>query len=326
MDLFYLLRSGLGIPDYWHPFLEIQTDFEAGEIRRYPVSMRTKADYPGHLNDEGVPVVYLKGTSCVLPATVALYGLGNHDAFLETGDKRFYDGMTCATRWLDRHRVPLGDGIGWRNEEAVPVYGLTAPWFSGLVQGLALSLFVRASGLEVAGPWSRLAYETWRGYRVPVEAGGFCRKTDHGVIYEEYPAIELDCVFNGMCHALIGLWEASMCEVTTDAMPDFDKGVRALRALLPRFAYGSWSLYSLNQCLGKPLLASPYYQRSNGLLAQVIGRMAKEPEFQTYGKRWQQSSESILLRIRLSVRVALDRYIHAPDLLHSDKAINKKNA
>jgi hypothetical protein len=30
MDLRYLIHSGLGIPDYRHPSLEIQTDFISG--------------------------------------------------------------------------------------------------------------------------------------------------------------------------------------------------------------------------------------------------------------------------------------------------------
>ena len=58
MDLGYLLRSGLGIPDYWHPYLELQPDFLSGKIARYPFSMEVKADYPGPLNDEGVPIVF----------------------------------------------------------------------------------------------------------------------------------------------------------------------------------------------------------------------------------------------------------------------------
>jgi len=320
MDLRYLIRSGLGIPDYWHPHLEIQPDFRSGSIGRYPISMSVKASYPGQFNQEGIPIVFFGKNPCVLPVTVALYGLGNYEAFLASQEQLYKSQMMHALRWFEDHSVSLGEGVGWPNEQDLPVYGLRAPWFSGLAQAFALSLFVRAYQLDRAGPWSTLARKAWLGYRVPVRQGGFCREVGDGVIYEEYPGPEIDCAFSGMCHALIGLWECWRSGMIPAAERDFELGVVGLRSCLPRFVHGQWSLYSLNRCAGKPLLASPYYQRSNGLLAQVIGLMAEEPEFRAYGECWEQSSDSMIRRIGLSVHIALDRYLHAPELLHSDKA------
>jgi hypothetical protein len=117
MDLVYLMRSGLRIPDYWHPHLEIQTDFLSGKIGLYPVIMDAKADYPGQLNREGVPIVFLSKNPCIFPVTVALYGLGNHDVFLNTGNKSYHRKMMSALRWFENHPVPLGEGVGWPNEQ-----------------------------------------------------------------------------------------------------------------------------------------------------------------------------------------------------------------
>jgi hypothetical protein len=320
LDLSYLIRSGLGIPDYWHPYLEIQNDFQTGKIARYPLSMDMKADYPGQLNGEGVPIVFLDAASSVSPVTVILFGLGSHDVYLNTGHKRYQQQMMRALHWLENHCVPLGDGIGWPNREDLPVYALKTPWFSGVVQGFALSLLVRGSQLDSKGPWRDIARQTWRGYHLPIEAGGFNRKMPQGVVYEEYPTSELSFVFNGMCHALIGLWEAAKSGVAAGAEEDFNNGVEALRALLPCFTRGSWSLYSLSDCLGKPLLASPYYQRANGLLANVLGRMVRDSEIRSYGDRWLQASDSIIQRTLMSLRISVDRFLHAPALLNSDKS------
>jgi hypothetical protein len=138
LDFFYLICSGLGIPDYWHPYLEIQNDFQSGKIARYPLSMDIKAYYPG-----------------------SRYG---------------------------KHGNP-------------------------------------------------------------------------GIV--------------------------------TAAEKDFNNGVQAVRVSLPCFTRGNWSRYSLTHRLGKPLLASPYYQRANGLLAQIIGLMTDDPGFSACGKRWLESSQSL---------------------------------
>jgi hypothetical protein len=321
-DFLYLLRSGLGIPDYWHPYLEVQNDFQAGKVGTYPVSMAVKADYPGQINEEGVPVVYLEGRATVLPVTVILFGLGSHDAFLTTGDKRYQQQMMQVLSWLKRHCVGLGYGVGWPNHMDIPLYGLKDPWFSALTSALALSLFVRADQLHPEEQWAAFARKTWLGFDVPLQHGGFCRNIGTGAIYEEYPRRSLDCAFSGMCLALIGLWESLRSGVVPEAERSFNEGLAGLRSLLPRFAYGRWSLYSLNDSFGTPLLASPYYQRSNGLLAQVVGIMAGDSEFRSYGERWVSASDSRFGRIALSLRIALHRYRHAPALLHSDKATN----
>jgi heparosan-N-sulfate-glucuronate 5-epimerase len=318
MDLVYLIRAGLGIPDYWHPHLEIQRDFLSGTIGRYPIAMDTKADYPGRLGKDGVPLVFYseQAVGGVSPVSVVLYGIGSHDVFMRTHEERYRKQMTtCVLSWLENHCASLGDGIGWPSLVDLPAFGLKAPWFSAIVQGLALSLFVRACQLEEDARWLRLARQTWLGFRVPVQKGGFCREIDAGIVFEEYPSSQLDCVFNGMCHALVGLWEAWQSGVVGEAEEDFNRGVAALRSCLPRFDVDRWSLYSLNPCLGKPLLASPYYHRANGLLAQVISLMAGASEFAVYGQRWLESGNSILRRTQMALRIGFDRYRNAPELL-----------
>jgi hypothetical protein len=322
LDLSYLVRSGLGIPDYWHPHVEIQNDFQSGQIGRYPLSMDIKADYPGQLNNEGVPIVVLDTMSSPSPFTVILFGLGSHDAFLNTGEERYRRQMMDAARWLKNHFVPLGSGIGWSYPEDLPVYDLKSPWFSGAIQGFALSLLVRVSQLDQQELWRGMVHDTWRSYHLSVGSGGFNRMIPEGVVYEEYPAPELNFVFNGMCFALIGLWEAWKSRLVTAAEEDFKMGLKAVRLLLPRFAHGNWSLYSLTPRLGRPLLASPYYQRINGLLAQLFGQITGDPKFWAYGQLWLASSQSIIRRAAMSLRVGMDRFLHAPSFLQRDKARN----
>ncbi len=322
MDWLYLIRAGLGLPDYWHPRLELQKDFLSGKIGLYPFSMDVKADYPGALDEHGIPVVYwgVNGEASPSPVNIILYGLGSHDAFIRTQDTRYYEQMICVLHWLQKNSVTLGQGIGWAYSVDMPVFGLKAPWHSGIVQGFALSLFVRAHQLDGSGIWSEMAYKTWIGFHHPIEKGGFRREVGSGVIYEEYPSPELDCVFNGMCHALIGLWESWRSDVVREAEMDFTRGLNGLRSHLPQFEFRGWSLYSLNSCLGKPLIASPYYQRANGICAQIIGLMMEDPDFSFYGERWVRAQESIRRRVRMSTRIAWDRFRRAPSLLHSDKS------
>lgn len=306
--LSYLVKSGLGLADYWHPYLEIQEDFQNREISRYPISMHPKGNYPGTLNAEGVPVIDQGEEVITTPVVVLLYGLGSSDLLFLTKDPRYERQFVHARDWLVKHQVPFGTGIGWPHQ--MDMGELKAPWFSCITQGLALSLFVRAQKLQPIPLWKEIAVCTYRGFHVPIDDGGFLRVVQDGFVYEEYPTVARHFVFNGMCTALIGLWEAWSYGLVPEAENEFRQGVRALRSHLRQFDHDGWSLYSLDPCLGRPFLASPYYQRANGLLAQVVGFMADEPELTMYGQRWIRSSESPLRRLIMSARIALDRAPH----------------
>jgi len=122
MDIMHLMRSGLGIPDYWHPHVELQSEFLSGKLTRYPLTMHAKADYPGQLGAEGVPATFRDGKACTLPVNVTLFGLGSHDAFLATGKEHYHQQLIWTLRWLEDHSVPLGEGIGWPDEADKPVW------------------------------------------------------------------------------------------------------------------------------------------------------------------------------------------------------------
>lgn len=308
----------MGIADYWHPRLAIRSGFSGESIGRYPIEKEGKANYPGKLSPEGVPVVFQGARECVLPVTVVLYGLCSYDAFVASQENRYRRQMVCALRWLDNHAVSLGDGLGWLNLDDVSDVGRTTPWYSAIVQGYALSLFVRGYQLSLDERWRDLAYATWLGFRVPVENGGFRRQVGDMAVYEEYPGPELNFVFNGMCYALIGLWEGWRTGTVLEAKKDFDQGFSGLRCYLPKFDYYGWSLYSLGTNLGVPLLASPYYHRSNALLCSVMHQISGDVVFGCYSQRWLQFGKSLRRRIRMSLQIGIDRYLHAPALLHGD--------
>ena len=320
-----LFRTALRIPDYFHPRLNLERDFLFGRIGKYPITMQAKAEYKDEMTEDSVPAIVENGGRIAQPVMVALYGLGSHDAFLETRVERYSMQMMHALRWLETHHVKLGNGIGWMQKQDVLPFKLKAPWFSAIVQGLVLSLFVRAHQMNESALWRELAHQTLLGFRVPVAEGGFSRRVANGVIYEEYPAPDLDCVFNGMCKALIGLWEAFRFGLVLDAEIDFNRGVAGLRSFLPQFDLNGWSLYSLNQCLGKPFLASPFYHRANGLLSIVMAHLTGDSEFQLYGERWLRTGENLPRRMSVSFQTGLARIRFGRRLAAEQVALQRPN-
>ena len=55
----------------------------SNQVGCYPISMESKADYPGEISEGGIPIVFLDGRRMTIPITVVLYGLGSYDAFVK---------------------------------------------------------------------------------------------------------------------------------------------------------------------------------------------------------------------------------------------------
>ncbi len=147
------------------------------------------------------------------PLSVATGGILAYERFMETGDSAYFRTMQDQVRYFsDTARVDTafgGKGLGIPYDWA---YGqLKAPWYSGMTQGVALSLLIRyehLTGDPAMEPMMRkIAYFILQ----PETAGGCLSTTKEGYTWiEEYPrSTEHRHVLNGFINALIGLLEYS---------------------------------------------------------------------------------------------------------------------
>jgi hypothetical protein len=145
------------------------------------------------------------------PVTVATGGILAYERFLDTGDSAWFHLMRDQVRYFtDTARTDRrADGQG----TAIPYdwdFGRhKAPWYSGMAQGVALSLLLRHEHLtgdtSLAPLMRRIAW-----FMVLPEEQGGCRSTTmEGMTWiEEYPhSAEHRHVLNGFLNALVGLIE-----------------------------------------------------------------------------------------------------------------------
>ncbi len=147
------------------------------------------------------------------PLSVATGGILAYERFMETGDSAYFRTMQDQVRYLsDTARVDTafgGKGLGIPYDWA---YGqLKAPWYSGMTQGVALSLLIRYEHLTGDPAMEPLMRKIAYLILQPETAGGCLSTTKEGYTWiEEYPrSTEHRHVLNGFINALIGLLEYS---------------------------------------------------------------------------------------------------------------------
>lgn len=120
---------------------------------------------------------------------------------------------------------------------------VTAPWVSGLAEGLGLALFAEAYRRTGDPQWHTRTYELLNALYVPWQDGGvLLPDTTHGYWWEEFhPTVQ---VWNGSAWALLGVGYAAQATADPEIARLFSRGIDALKYYTPFYDTGSWTLYS----------------------------------------------------------------------------------
>ena len=180
---------------------------------------------------DGLPMMPFGGGLVRNPTTIAQFGLVRWSHWLRDGQRRKLRAARRAADWLvDTQRR---DGR-WLYGFAINAPGtdmrLPAGWASGMAQGQAASLLVRAHCRTGARRYLRAARKALRSLTVHVRDGGLKRRYHGHLWFEEYPTPRPTLVLNGNLQTLVGLWDlAPRSPLASRLFRDGRRGV--LRAL-----------------------------------------------------------------------------------------------
>lgn len=159
---------------------------------------------------------------------------------------------------------------------------LTAPWWSGLTEGHALTLLLRASDCFGDPTYELAAKALYQSILTPVSEGGSLVEMNGRPWIEEYvdprlPESSLSRVFNGMVYAYHGV---RAYEMARNGQGMADVLENAIIANTSEFALGNWSYYD---AIGSS--ANIKYHQINLALIEDE-RLRQTPELQGLKDRW----------------------------------------
>jgi heparosan-N-sulfate-glucuronate 5-epimerase len=187
--------------------------------------------------------------------------------------------------WLMARAEPGAGGTVWRVDKPLVKYGLAPGWASGMAQGQAASVLLRAHALTGRDDYLETARAALPPLLLPVSAGGLQSELDGVTVLEEYPTERPAAILNGWIFALFGVHELATVAGMPEARELFDRSAAGLVTLLPRYDNGWWSLYSLYDH-GSPDLAKPFYQRLHPVMLDALALIHPAPELSEYAERW----------------------------------------
>lgn len=244
------------------------------------------------------------------PITVCQYGLHHFNKYLREQDERSKEIFLIQANWLvENAERGANDSIVWHYRVDIPFYKITAPWISGMAQGEAISVLLRAHQLTGEQKFIDTAQGAWKIFQVPAHDGGVISYfPDNRPIIEEYPSTEMMTgVLNGCISAVFGVYDFAQYLDDKQADQFFHKLIDSLKHNLNRYDCGYWSYYDQKPPMR---LTSKAYHRLHIEQLKVLYEITGDVIFKNYGGRWQRYLKSSKCNLKWIVKKIHQKLFH----------------
>jgi hypothetical protein len=284
-DIYFMTRDFIRMlrgKDYFH-LPENLGDYFTND-KAYFNDMKGKAFWDGPLEEE-VPTLRVPslGVRTFFPSMIIQYGIGSHDKFVLSGDRRYLRQIEAVFSWMQRH---IQDDGSYNNcfEMLEPEMNYYSSC-SGMTQGLAISFLVRLlrNDLEIKLDICKVKSLIDRVYTSlirPVEQGGGTLYNGDHICICEYPRKDRYIVLNGWVFGVFGLIDYARWQSRKGGAEQILK--RTLISLvkdLPSYSFknSGWTYYD-----NKGRVCSPIYQSLHIHLFDALWRLTGKNEFRDF--------------------------------------------
>ena len=264
----------------------------------YPLDLEPvlndEALFFGLKDQNGLPMARFPSFGDIyIPTRIAAFALAHFNRFLLHKNSGSRTEFLKAADWF-----MAADDALWHYQND---YGeLKAPWVSGMAQGEAVSVLVRAYGLTQDDKYIVQAKQALNPLMLSKAEGGVRSLIEgqHEFI-EEYPFIEPHHTLNGFMYCLIGLLDLAEVAAEEVEAVGFSDLSSTLETQIGRWDIGYWTIYDLHKSnSGRRNAATMLYHRLHTSLLTYLAAKLDSQVLKQVAGRWDAYCGSPVGRIR----------------------------
>jgi heparosan-N-sulfate-glucuronate 5-epimerase len=281
---------------FWHEVPEANPRAVFDRLGAYYMTFAAKADYAGHYDSAGIPMLDYHGQIGLQynPIAIAQYGLGNFNFYATTGDSTRRQKFLAASHWMRNHlqKNPHGLWVWMHDFDWEYRDTLKAPWYSGLAQGQGISLLLRAHRETGDSSYLEAANRAFESFFRSVPDGGVMyidERADPWI--EEYLVDPPTHILNGFLWAAWGVHDYGLATGDARVKELFANVTRTLLHNIDSYDFGFWSLYEQSGTKLK-MVASPFYHQLHVVQLRIMRQMTGKEKFGQVADRWEAYARS----------------------------------
>ncbi len=170
-----------------------------------------------------------------------------------------------------------GNECSWEYDTGVLRFGISAPWVSGICQGVIASVMLRMYNHSLDKKYLEIAKGSI-AYCLN-EINGLKTNLDDGFWIEEYPSKKGSGVLNGFIFFLIGLGELSSFGFFKN---EFNQGMKGLMSCIAEYHQGPYLKYGQ----GIPDLSNPWYDQIHYHQLSALYKLTNDATFLKLQDYW----------------------------------------
>ncbi len=297
----YLLPSTSQL-SFWHGTPEINPVPDLEYPKPYYMKFHYKANYDGHFDEQGIPMLDYHGNIGLQynPIAIAQYGLGNYNLYLDNNDIENLNKFYAVADWLTESLKPNQKDVYVWNHYFDFEYRdvLKSPWYSGLAQGLGLSVLARAYQESNKREYLEAHSKAWVSMTKKIDEGGVIDIDKDGNYWiEEYIVNPPTHILNGFIWALWGIYDTWKLLDNSDAEKLFHQSSKTIENNLSKYDAGYWSLYEQSGTM-MPMLSSPFYHQLHIVQLKILTILTSNSVFEKTAQKWKTYKRSRFKRTR----------------------------
>lgn len=275
---------------FWRGEPKINPNAVIGSLGPYYMLFDKKAEYEGHHDDNGIPMLHYQGKIGLNynPIAIAQWGLGNYNKWCELNEQKYYDNFIKSADWLasNLEKNIYGLEVWMHHFDFEYRDTLKSPWYSGLAQGQGISLLLRALNETKNQKYSKACQAAFQSFLTPTHEGGVNYLDSKGNNWiEEYIVHPPTHILNGFIWALWGIYEYANYYKDEVAVKLFNDYTNTLIKELDSYDIGYWSLYE-HSGTNLKMIASSFYHKLHIVQLRVMFNLTNEETFNFFANKW----------------------------------------
>lgn len=273
-----------------------------------PAKIHYDTESYAKIDKDGIPYFVNNNRAYYNPVLVIQLGIICHDLCLKKVqfEKNQKTLLKCMD-WLDNNKVDKNNAFWFLVNNDNKQYNLKSGWISGMYQGQAISLYLRAYQFYDNKNYLITAEKICNSFKYNYSEGGFKRIDEFGCTwFEEYPSEKPSYVLNGFIYSMFGILDFYRVTESQEAKELWEECVRTLEVNLKKYDVWYWSVYDQQ----KEQLVSYYYQKNVHIpLMQIMYGLTKNELFNTYAFKWQKNLNNPIHRLITKIMYRVQPYV-----------------